>query len=233
MGVIYKITNKLDGKIYIGKTARTLEERMKEHTRGKKTYIDRAISKYGIDTFKVVVIEECNTEKELNEREIYWIDFFNCKFPNGYNMTDGGEGSLGYKAPPELSARLSEMRKGRPNTPEQRAKISAKLKGKIFSPETCAKISAAKMGHTVSDETREKLRKANLGKKASDESRAKRSASSKNKRAVKCVETGEIFASVSQAKKITSITTISYALNKPTRTAGGFHWVDAEINKLQ
>lgn len=232
MGVIYKIQHRESGKIYVGKTSRTLDERMNEHTKKSRatsnSYIDRAISKYGIDAFDVDVIEECDSEEKLNEREIYWIAFYNCKKPNGYNLTDGGEGVIGYKAPPELSARLSKMRKGRPNTPEQRAKISATLKGKIFSPETCAKISTAKMGHTVSSETRKKLRNANLGKKASAQTRAKMSDSSPTKRAVKCVETEEIFSSIRQAKQITKITTIYYALNNPTRTARGYHWVDAD-----
>lgn len=212
------------------KTARILEERMKEHTKKSRatsnSYIDRAIAKYGIDAFEVSVIEECDIEEKLSEREIYWIAFYNCRIPNGYNITSGGEGIciLGYKAPPELIVRLSEMRKGRPNTPEQRVKISATLKEKFFSPETCAKISAAKIGHSVSDKTREKLRQANLGKKASDKTLAKRSASCPTKRAIVCVETGEIFESIKQAAKRTGITSLNHALKKSSYTAGGYHW---------
>ena len=200
--IIYKIENKLDGKIYVGQTQRTLEERMKEHYRNSRaSYIDRTIRKYGVENFHAEIIETCKTVEELNEREMFWIAKLNCKFPNGYNLTDGGEGSNGYKATPELSARLSAMRKGRRNTPEQRAKISAKLKGKIFSEETKKKISAAKIGHIVSEETREKLRIAQLGKKATEETKLKMSASNKNKRAVKCVELEKIFNSISAAAK--------------------------------
>ena len=71
MGVIYKITNKFNFMVYIGKTARTLEIRLKEHLRHNDTYIERALAKYGIDAFDVSVIEECDTEEKLNEREMY------------------------------------------------------------------------------------------------------------------------------------------------------------------
>ena len=200
--IIYKIENKIDGKIYIGQTQRTLEERMKEHRRNsRKSYVDRAIKKYGIENFSVEIVEECETFEKLNEREIFWIEKLNCKFPNGYNLSDGGQGSTGYITTPELSAKLSQLRKGRKISIEQRKKISASLKGKIFSDETKKKISAAKIGHTVSKETREKLRIAQLGKKATEETKLKMSASNKNKRAVKCVELEKIFNSISAAAK--------------------------------
>ena len=225
--IIYKITNLLDKKIYIGQTQRTLEERMREHCRNSRaSYIDRTIKKYGIENFFVEIIETCKTVEELNEREIFWIKFFDCKFPNGYNLTDGGEGSNGYKATPELSAKLSKMRKGRKNTPEQRAKISASLKGKIFSEETKAKISSAKLGHTVSEETRTKLRKANIGKKASENTRLKMSASCKTKVAVRCVETETIFESITAAAKWSGVShsVITAACKNSKHTGGGCHW---------
>lgn len=225
--VIYKIENKLNGKIYVGQTSRTLKERISEHLRkGRLSYIDRAIRYYGIENFFVEIIEHCGTVEELNEREIFWIAELNCKFPNGYNLTDGGEGSNGYKATPEISAKLSLMRKGRKNTPEQRAKISAKLKGKIFDEETKAKISKSKMGHSVSEETRKKLRAANLGKKATPETKAKMSAASVNKRSVRCIELGKIFESITSATNFLTISRskIITACRNSERTAGSYHW---------
>ena len=198
--IIYKIKNKLNGKIYIGQTQRTLKERMIEHCKNSQLlYIDRAIKKYGIQNFIVEVIEKCNNIDELNEREQFWIKYLNCKFPNGYNLTDGGKGSIGHSMPPKVLARLSELRKGRKIPPEKRAKISASLKGKIFSDETKAKISAAKLGHHVSDETKAKLAAANRGKKASAETRAKMSMSSNTKRKVRCIEINKIFLSMKEA----------------------------------
>ncbi len=117
MGIVYKIQHRESGKIYVGKTSRTLDERMNEHTSKSRvtsnSYIDRAISKYGIDAFEVTVIEECDTEEKLNEREIFWIAFYNCKKPNGYNLTDGGEGVIGYKFSPELIEKRSKSRQGK------------------------------------------------------------------------------------------------------------------------
>ena len=93
--VIYGFENKINHKMYIGQTQRTLKERIKQHLRDDLC-VDLSIKKYGIGNFHVIVLEECKTLEELNEREIYWIKRLNCKTPNGYNRTDGGEGSKGY-----------------------------------------------------------------------------------------------------------------------------------------
>ena len=90
--IIYKITNLINSKIYIGQTIRTLEDRILQH-QYDDLYVDRAIKKYGWDNFKAEVIEECETIEKLNEREMYWIKELNSKAPNGYNLTDGGEGT--------------------------------------------------------------------------------------------------------------------------------------------
>lgn len=96
MPYIYKITNDLNGKIYIGKTVRSISKRFQEHCRDafKDNAVNRplykAMKKYGIKHFKVEEIEECE-ERLLSAREIYWIKFYNsCK--SGYNATEGGEG---------------------------------------------------------------------------------------------------------------------------------------------
>jgi len=87
--IIYKITNKINGKIYIGQTKFTAKKRFKQHAKAD-TFIGRAIRKYGADNFKIEVVEICKNALELNEREIFWIEYFNCKVPNGYNIADGG-----------------------------------------------------------------------------------------------------------------------------------------------
>ena len=89
-GIVYKITNKLNGKGYVGKTTRPLEVRFNEHAKAD-SYIGNSIRKYGEENFSREVIEECGTSEQLNEREIFWIAHFNCKQPNGYNQTDGGD----------------------------------------------------------------------------------------------------------------------------------------------
>lgn len=87
---IYKITNNINGKIYIGQSKNT-KERFKSHCKetSKDCLIDLAIQKYGKENFTVEIIE--SQIKNYNEREKYWIKFFNCKVPNGYNISDGGD----------------------------------------------------------------------------------------------------------------------------------------------
>ena len=87
-GVIYKLTNKLNGKPYVGQTKQKLHRRMEQH-KIASTAIGNAIRKYGLENFTIEVIEECETLEQLNEREMFWIAYFNSKYPNGYNLMDG------------------------------------------------------------------------------------------------------------------------------------------------
>lgn len=90
-GFIYKITNKVNGKSYIGQTRYTVEFRWRQHQHKKdNTYFHNAIQKYGIDNFTVETLEECDF-KDLNSREIFYIAKYDT-FNNGYNLTIGGEG---------------------------------------------------------------------------------------------------------------------------------------------
>ncbi len=96
MPYIYKITNTVNGKQYIGKTVFSVDSRLKQHFRdAKKTSLQKrplysAILKYGQDSFNCEVIEECAPEN-LSEREQYWILYYNT-YGNGYNATFGGDG---------------------------------------------------------------------------------------------------------------------------------------------
>lgn len=100
-GIVYKITNMINGKAYVGITIRKIERRISAHfaeaNRGSDLIIHRALKKYGIDCFSYDIIEKNKKWEELCELEKYYIKYFNCKKPNGYNLTDGGEGILGYK----------------------------------------------------------------------------------------------------------------------------------------
>lgn len=96
MPYIYKITNQINGKSYIGKTVNTIQERWKEHCRDyskercEKRPLYIAINKYGLENFIIEQVEEC-PETILNEREQFWIEYYGT-FKKGYNATLGGDG---------------------------------------------------------------------------------------------------------------------------------------------
>lgn len=96
-GFIYKITNNVNGKVYIGQTIQTIKERFYQHCATKcsdsvlNMAIHRAIKKYGKSNFTIEVIEEVDKDS-LNDREKFWIEYYNS-YNNGYNSTIGGQDS--------------------------------------------------------------------------------------------------------------------------------------------
>ena len=89
-GVIYKITNKINGKVYIGKTSKGIEYRWKRHcTSGQCSRMKAAIDKYGIEAFTIEVIDSSNDLHMLNELECYWIAFYDSTNKE-YNVLKGG-----------------------------------------------------------------------------------------------------------------------------------------------
>jgi len=101
-GLIYKIVNKLNSKVYIGKTSRALKRRWREHIRRAKDKVPlplyRAMNKYGLDNFVIKIIKYCKNSKDLNEKEIELIEKYKSfigKYGHkyGYNLTPGGDGA--------------------------------------------------------------------------------------------------------------------------------------------
>ncbi|MBR3745690.1 MAG: GIY-YIG nuclease family protein, partial [Selenomonadaceae bacterium] len=88
-GVVYLITNQIDGKPYVGQTTRTLEQRFAEHAKAD-SLIGKAIRKYGAENFSIEVLAECKTQEELDDKERFYIEKMDCKHPKGYNANDGG-----------------------------------------------------------------------------------------------------------------------------------------------
>ena len=97
MPYIYKITNNLNGKVYIGKTNFTIEKRWKEHCQDcqkdclNKRPLYSAMKKYGIENFFIEEVEQLETPQQAEEREKYWIEYYGS-FKYGYNATKGGDG---------------------------------------------------------------------------------------------------------------------------------------------
>jgi group I intron endonuclease len=111
-GSIYKITCKLDGKIYIGQTVAPVLERFARHCRKEgrcKIYIKNAIQKHGKESFIFEEIYSAFDKQELDRAEQYFIKSYKCTAPAGYNLTAGG--SYGNIPSPELRKRLSKIQR--------------------------------------------------------------------------------------------------------------------------
>ena len=93
-GYIYKTTNKVNGKIYIGQhKAEKFEPGIYV---GSGSILKKAIKKYGRASFECECLKECNSKEELDQQEKYWIEFFSSRDPNlGYNIVEGGFGGSG------------------------------------------------------------------------------------------------------------------------------------------
>lgn len=101
LNTIYKITNLINNKVYIGKTSSTVEERLKEHIndskkeRCEKRPLYDAMNKYGIDNFIIEIVETDIPDKQINDKEQYYIKQYNSYVgfdnSNGYNATLGGD----------------------------------------------------------------------------------------------------------------------------------------------
>jgi hypothetical protein len=123
---IYKITNKINNKVYIGQVYnKSIYDRFNRHIKeaniNSKSYIGRAISKYGSENFVVEQIDEASSLKELNQKEIYWIKFYDSTDHNkGYNLTPGGDGGNTYLCKSEdemrlIKEKISKANKGKNN----------------------------------------------------------------------------------------------------------------------
>ena len=95
MGIIYKVTNQENGKIYIGQTIQTLNERKNKHYYKARqeeytTHFINALRKYPEEVFTWEIIDEEETQEALDEKEKYWIAYYNS-VEEGYNTKDGGQ----------------------------------------------------------------------------------------------------------------------------------------------
>jgi group I intron endonuclease len=118
--IIYKITNLINGKVYIGQTTRSLTKRWSEHVKDANRFdhhFANAIRKYGKTSFIKEVLEEVASVDLLDEREVHWISFFNSSNKDiGYNCTEGGAyGIRGYKHTETYKDLMSEIMTGENN----------------------------------------------------------------------------------------------------------------------
>lgn len=124
--IIYKITNLINDKVYIGQTTRTFNQRYKGNgigaervrlAKNSNQHLLASLEKYGANNFKVDIIEVCNSVEELNKRECFYIDFYDStNSEKGYNHCQGGNGGKRVPTNKELKKRLLKRHK---NTSER------------------------------------------------------------------------------------------------------------------
>lgn len=168
--IIYKIVNKINGKMYIGLTSVSLQERWTNHRSNAKnpqkytSALYSAMRKYDIENFTIEQIDIAKSLEELNIKEVTYIKALNTLSPNGYNLDDGG---------------------GSQNChPETREKIRNALKGRPFKN----RMNGAPKGRAVSPERRKRISETLKGRPAKQ-----------NNEPIKNIETGEIFESQKEA----------------------------------
>lgn len=242
---VYKITNIIDSKVYIGQSI-NIYARWKDHihslNRGDSrcTLLQRAWNKYGEENFSFEIIELCS-EDMLDCIETKYIELYNSQ-DSGYNIEPGGNNNKHLSE--ETKKKIGDANRGRRHTDEAKKKMSEQRRGennvmygKHHTDEARKKMSEAKKGKPGSprsDYQKERARQANLGKEVSLETRRKLSEANKghipyNKimRSVYCVELNKVFESPSDAGKEFKINSgnILACCEHKRKTCGGYHWM--------
>lgn len=149
-GYIYKITNLHNNKVYIGKHKYDKPE-LDESYIASGSLINKAINKYGLENFMRELVVVCDSVSELNEKEKYYIKFFNSMYPNGYNLTSGGDG---ISEPSEWMIEINRQKHlGRKQSEETKLKRIETLKKVIHDEEWVQKIAQANKGQKPAPET--------------------------------------------------------------------------------
>jgi group I intron endonuclease len=207
---VYLVTNKIDGKQYIGQTSKTVEARWQDHitvrNRPSCSYLHNAICKHGADNFKIETLVQVGSKWEMDRYEIGMIKALNTKAPNGYNLTDGGDGVLGFVFSEEQRRKVSEGLLGRKMSEKARQKLLERNAGNKFSlgskmpEEHRLKLIALNTGSKPSEKTRMKMSEAQKGRKHLLETRLKMSEVQKgNTNAAGSVRSAEHIKKLTQA----------------------------------
>lgn len=156
-GVIYRIRNKINGKVYIGQTTASVAERWHSHCKADSycVLLSKAIKKYGRDNFDVSAIDSANSKHELDEKEIFYINQHDStNRDEGYNLREGG--SFG-KHSEESRKRMSVAVRKAYENPEFKEKLIAYRTGKKWTPEYCERASQRMLGTRITPEAKRKI----------------------------------------------------------------------------
>lgn len=224
MGFIYKITNNISGKCYIGETLKSNPElRWNEHKRKIEKGIGcpALLKKYGVDNFSFKVLIICfDEDRYFYEKE--YIKKYNSIVPNGYNLTSGGEGGgfYGKKHSDETILRITKASKQKYiDNPELREKNSNRLKVLYKNPENIEKLKKSMKNSSIF---------SNLKKNENGFGFAK----IKVKQYTINGEFIKEYNSMKEAGEAVNMTyrNISKCINGKQKTCAGFKWIKSENN---
>ena len=160
--IVYRIVNKYNGKCYVGCTSQTLKQRWNQHnwTNYQNENLHKDIIKYGKNSFSVSEIGYYSNKQDALDAEEYYIDFYDCIHPNGYNFNTGGKNSKLHK---EIKEKIAKTKIGNLNP----------MFGKIRPLSHRLKQSQATKGRHLSEEHKAAIRKTAFKKFESEEYRQK------------------------------------------------------------
>lgn len=205
--IVYLVTNKVNGKQYVGQTIHSIKRRWSWHCHYSSgcVALHAAIKKYGRDSFEIRAIDTAKSRDELDAKETAWIQKLNTLAPNGYNLKTGGKHC-------EYSEEsLEKMRRSHKGLLAGEKNPNY---GKKLSAERRAEIGKYSKGRLHTQEYKEMMRRRMSG------------ANNPNSRKVMCLETGEVFESMTSAGKRLGIKgcNIADCIRGKQKTAGAYHW---------
>lgn len=200
LGYVYKTTNIVNGKIYIGQHKYTHQDKYDKYYIGAGKKLKTAIKEFGRKNFKREILQECYSQQQLDEMEQHYIKIYKADDENvGYNILNGGISGFKMIMSEESRKKMALTNKMKPKeqhpmygkhlTKEWKENLSKSLKGRKKSDEQKQKISQKLKGIKRSEETRKKIGQAQVGKKLSEETKMKISLAMKKRR--QRIERGE------------------------------------------
>ena len=181
---IYSIINTVNNKRYIG-SSNKIYRRIFQHRTDLENgmhhsgHLQKSFNKYGIQNFKVEILEIVCDLSIIEERERFYVNLFqSTMWEFGYNLTSGGAGCPDRKLSSETKRKIGESNKGKKMSPESRIRISIAGKGRKHTEETKKKMSESRKGvpqnwnhGNISEEGRRKISETHLGRKRLDETK--------------------------------------------------------------
>lgn len=228
--VIYKHTNKINGKCYIGQTHQTLTQRWRKGEGYKsQPYFYNAIKKYGWDNFEHIILECGLNENQVDEREKFWIKYFNSTNEDyGYNLSDGGNGKHSFNLQHKLHHQQSVAESlGIPVICLNSKKIYSTVREAMLETgaQHISECCQGKMKTSGKDVNGNALYWKYFHEYTGAE-KIEIKKQIRSKTPVLCITTGKIYSSAKEAERETGIdnTSIGRCCNGKRKTAGKCLW---------